>query len=107
MQVSRQSQGLVVQTDRYTLSFPTDRPFVRLESPQGELLLELFTFSSVHPMSGRDDTYTSGQWVTHETADGVDITITASSTCCTPSPLTSRVIDGLSLLRAILSISSM
>ena len=27
--------------------------------------------------------------------------------CCTPSPLTSRVIDGFSLLRAILSISSM
>ena len=30
-----------------------------------------------------------------------------SSACCTPSPLTSRVIDGFSLLRAILSISSM
>ena len=27
--------------------------------------------------------------------------------CCTPSPLTSRVMDGLSPLRAILSISSM
>ena len=30
-----------------------------------------------------------------------------SSACCTPSPLTSRVIDGFSDLRAILSISSM
>ncbi len=30
-----------------------------------------------------------------------------SSACCTPSPDTSRVIDGLSALRAILSISSM
>ena len=30
-----------------------------------------------------------------------------SKACCTPSPETSRVIDGLSLLRAILSISSM
>ena len=30
-----------------------------------------------------------------------------SSACCTPSPETSRVIDGLSVLRAILSISSM
>ena len=28
-----------------------------------------------------------------------------SSPCCTPSPLTSRVMEGLSLLRAILSIS--
>ena len=30
-----------------------------------------------------------------------------SSACCTPSPETSRVIDGLSALRVILSISSM
>ena len=30
-----------------------------------------------------------------------------SSACCTPSPETSRVIDGLSALRAILSTSSM
>ena len=30
-----------------------------------------------------------------------------SRACCTPSPETSRVIDGFSLLRAILSISSM
>ena len=30
-----------------------------------------------------------------------------SSACCTPSPETSRVIDGFSALRAILSISSM
>ena len=30
-----------------------------------------------------------------------------SSACCTPSPETSRVIEGFSLLRAILSISSM
>ena len=30
-----------------------------------------------------------------------------SSACCTPSPETSRVIDGFSLLRAILSTSSM
>jgi hypothetical protein len=30
-----------------------------------------------------------------------------SSACCTPSPDTSRVIDGLSDLRLILSISSM
>ena len=29
-----------------------------------------------------------------------------SKPCCTPSPLTSRVMEGLSLLRAILSISS-
>jgi hypothetical protein len=30
-----------------------------------------------------------------------------SSACCTPSPETSRVIEGFSLLRATLSISSM
>ena len=41
---------------------------------------------------------------------GTDATVPSrifSSACCTPSPDTSRVIDGLSLLRAILSTSSM
>jgi hypothetical protein len=33
--------------------------------------------------------------------------ISFSKACCTPSPETSRVIDGLSDLRLILSISSM
>jgi hypothetical protein len=33
--------------------------------------------------------------------------ISLSSACCTPSPETSRVIEGLSALRLILSISSM
>ena len=41
---------------------------------------------------------------------GTDATVPSrifSSACCTPSPDTSRVIDGLSALRAILSTSSM
>ena len=41
---------------------------------------------------------------------GTDATVPSmifSSACCTPSPDTSRVIDGLSDLRLILSISSM
>ena len=40
-------------------------------------------------------------------ADAIVPSISFSSACCTPSPDTSRVIDGLSLLREILSISSM
>ena len=41
---------------------------------------------------------------------GTDATVPSRifrSACCTPSPETSRVIDGLSALRAILSTSSM
>ncbi len=39
--------------------------------------------------------------------DAIVPSISLSSACCTPSPETSRVIDGLSDLREILSISSM
>ena len=41
---------------------------------------------------------------------GIEATVPSmsfSSACCTPSPETSRVMDGLSALREILSISSM
>ena len=44
------------------------------------------------------------------TLGGTEATVPSrifSSACCTPSPETSRVIDGLSALRAILSTSSM
>lgn len=83
VQVSRLDNGLVLRADRYSLSFPNDRPFVRLESAQGELLVELLPFSSVHPLNGRDETYVTGQWVTHENAGSVDITLTARSTSWT------------------------
>jgi hypothetical protein len=83
VQVSRQNNALVITAQRYRLSFPPDRPFARLETPEGELLTELFPFSSVHPMNGRDDTYATGQWTTHEYEGSVDVTLTAHSTAWT------------------------
>jgi hypothetical protein len=48
--------------ETYRLKFLNDRPFVRVESSQGEALAELFILSSVHAMHARDDTTRVGDW---------------------------------------------
>jgi hypothetical protein len=49
-------------SETYCLTFLNDRPFVRVESPQGEGLAELFILSSIHSLHGRDDTTGIGDW---------------------------------------------
>lgn len=46
----------------YRLTFLEDRPFVRVESGQGEWLADLFVLSSIHSLHGRDDTTRIGEW---------------------------------------------
>jgi hypothetical protein len=46
----------------YRLTFLDDRPFVRVESSQGEGPVELFILSSIHSIHGRDDTTRIGDW---------------------------------------------
>jgi hypothetical protein len=53
-------------SDTYCLAFLEDRPFVRVESAQGEGLVELFVLSSVHSLHGRDDTTRIGDWEVDE-----------------------------------------
>src|SRR5574338_333510 len=53
-------------TQTYRLIFPTDRPFVYVESPRGERLAELFVLSSIHTLHGRDDTTRIGSWEIEE-----------------------------------------
>jgi hypothetical protein len=48
------------------LTFFDDRPFVRVESAQGNRLAELFLLSSVHSLQGRDDTVKTGTWEVSE-----------------------------------------
>ena len=48
-------------SEAYRLTFLEDRPFVRLHSPQGEPLADLFIPSSVHSLEGRDDTTRLGE----------------------------------------------
>lgn len=70
----------MLRAGRYTLVFPNDRPFVFVESSEGERLAELFVFSSVNPMHGRDETYASGEWVAQQTDYGYEFSLTATST---------------------------
>ena len=56
LRISLQKGTFKVFANTYNLIFPTDRPFVYLETPKGERLAELFVLSSVHNHSGYDDT---------------------------------------------------
>lgn len=79
--------------ENYSLIFPIDRPFVFLETPQGERIAELFIPSSVHSQAGQDDTTWIGAWEITETADEVTFSLPARSSiwakktyriCCQP-----------------------
>lgn len=100
MQLSTTPHGRELRADAYTLVFPSDRPFVFVDLPGGERVLELFVFSSIHPMNGRDETYQSGEWSASEAPNKVVFTISAKSTAwnskmihftCTPSRFTYQV----------------
>jgi hypothetical protein len=70
----------VLRAERYTHVFPTNRPFVYVEAAGGDRLAELFVFSGVHPMNGRDETYETGEWNISEVEGGYLASISAKST---------------------------
>ena len=80
MELTRKSGEIVLKADAYQLVFLTEHPFVNLENPQGERIAELFVFSSVHPLDGRDDTYSTGEWLVSEAEDSIEVTVRAEST---------------------------
>jgi hypothetical protein len=56
-------------SETYRLTFLDDRPFVRVESAQGEGLVDLFVLSSIHALHGRDDTTGISEWEIDEDPD--------------------------------------
>lgn len=80
MELKRNSDEWVLQADTYRLVFLTERAFVNLETPAGERIAELFVFSSVHPLNGRDDTYAIGEWAAAEGPDMIEVSTGAQST---------------------------
>src|SRR5688572_2720140 len=62
-------EALQFTSEMYCLAFLDDRPFVRVESAQGEGLAELFVLSSVHSLQGRDDTTRIGDWEVDEQSE--------------------------------------
>lgn len=57
---------LKFENGTYRLVFPDDRPFVYLDSANGERLAELFVLSSIHTANGQDDTTRIGNWETDD-----------------------------------------
>ena len=80
MELTRKPHEWVLEASTYRLVFLTERPFVYLDTPQGERVAELFVFSSVHPIDGRDDTHTKGEWTAAESSSAIDVSIVAYST---------------------------
>ncbi len=57
MEFLRSDGEIEVRTAAYRLVFPKQRPFVDVETSDGRRIAELFVFSCVPPLDGRDDTY--------------------------------------------------
>jgi hypothetical protein len=100
MQVTINNDMPAVAAENYQLTVLADRPFVYLTGTNGEPLATLFVLSSVHPLSGRDDTTSMGHWRVIE-ADGATIlSVTTGSSvwseknirfCCYPERFTYEV----------------
>lgn len=71
MIVAQQSTTPSVSAETYTLTLPTDRPFVYVDDPRGVRLIDLFVLSSVDPLHDRDDTVSVGAWKIEETAEEI------------------------------------
>ena len=65
--------------ESYRLLFMHDRPFVRVESSQGERLAELFILSGIHSVHGRDDTTKAASWEVHEQQEVTTFLLRAES----------------------------
>jgi hypothetical protein len=93
--VTEQPGGLRVSAARYQLEFPTDRPFVFLNTPAGERIAELFVASGVHPLHDREDTLSLAGWqAASEDEDGaVVVTARASSSVWAEKVLRFRCFD--------------
>lgn len=70
---------LSFSTERYSLEFADDRPFVYLYDADGHRLGELFVPSSVHSSRGLDDTTSMGAWAVEETETERIYTLEATS----------------------------
>jgi hypothetical protein len=60
--VEQDGQDLRFSADSYTLTFPSDRPFVYLADQAGQRLADLFVLSSVHTLGGLDDSVAMEAW---------------------------------------------
>jgi hypothetical protein len=79
MQVSTENFTHKVTASRYTLAIAPDRPYVYLFDLHNEKAVEFFALSSVHTMTGRDDTVKIGAWSVEKTPEKIVLSVTAES----------------------------
>ena len=79
MQIERAGDVLRVGADSYCLTFAADRPYVFVDDARGERMMELFVASSVHTLSGLDDTTSIGRWQIEERGDAAVCALRAGS----------------------------
>jgi hypothetical protein len=75
----RENGSEKIYADTYCLEFAADRPFVCLSSADKTRIADLFFLSSVHPLSGRDDTLQLNPWRVEETLNEVVFSMDAQS----------------------------
>jgi hypothetical protein len=76
----RQKNGLlVIAASHYSLAVAPGRPFVYLQDALGMPLAELFVYSSVHTLQGRDDTVTAAPPAVEERDNQIVLSFTAGS----------------------------
>ena len=73
------SAPLQYQGHAYALTCASDRPYIYLDTPEGERLLELFIPSSVHTLQGLDDTTGITPWQVEQNGSGAVFTFIATS----------------------------
>lgn len=76
---TKENDVIRVSADRYILTFLKDKPFVNVENKNGTRIMELFPFSSVHTLSGLDDTVRINEWEIYENNGSFIISITVNS----------------------------
>ena len=79
MQTKNGNGVLIVTTQHYSLTFPSDRPFVLLKDASGRQLAELFVLSSIHSLHARDDTVGVDEWEVEERDGETVLTLRAHS----------------------------
>lgn len=79
MLLARENGGIKVYAEAYRLEFAKDRPYVFLEDERGNRVAELFVLSGVHPLDGRDDTTSAGDWTVEEGLDQLVFSLEAAS----------------------------
>jgi len=100
MKISNVGSAIQVAADLYTLTTRPDRPYITIDRPDGERIVELFFCSSVHTLENRDDTPQTGNWQIEEVDGAVHLWIRAASSCwnsktyrfiCTPERLSYEI----------------